>query len=138
MSDTKVDFACAAWVDQARAILDDIVASHGEPGKTFSVCEVFTDAPAKVAESGTAAWHFYIDGKTVRVGSGEVGDADVTIRADYETTLPAARLVYTPEFLAERAAQPPVDQAAANVKGDMSNMPTYLVELHNRLAIVTA
>ena len=138
MSDTKVDFASAPWVDQARAVLDELVATHGEPGFAFSVCEIFTDAPTHVAESGTAAWHFYIDGKTARVGVGEVGDTDVTIRADYETTLPAARLVYTPEILAERASQPPDENAARNVEGDMTRLPPYLVELHNRLAVITA
>ena len=137
MSDTKVDFASAPWVDQARAVLDELVATHGEPGFAFSACEIFTDAPAHVAETGTAAWHFYIDGKTVRVGVGEVDGTDVTIRADYESTLPATRLVYTPEILAERAANPD-ENAASHVEGDMTNMPPYLVELHNRLAVITA
>ena len=58
MSDTKVEFASAGWIDQARIVLDDLVATNGEEGKTFSACEIFTGAPASVAESGTAAWHF--------------------------------------------------------------------------------
>jgi hypothetical protein len=139
MSDTKVEFASAPWLDQARAVLEDLVADHGEDGRAFSVCETFTDAPGSVAESGTAAWNFYIDGKTVRVGRGTVDDADVKIQADYATALPAARLVYTPEVLAERAKQPPDESAPTpNVEGDMTNMPAYLIELHNRLAVITA
>ena len=43
----------------------------------------------------------------VRVGAGVANDVDVTIRADYEATLPTARLVYTPEILAQRAKAPP-------------------------------
>ncbi|MEM7017974.1 MAG: hypothetical protein AAF512_11640 [Pseudomonadota bacterium] len=134
---TKVDFASAAWVDEARKELENLVSNHGEDGKNFSVCEIFTDAPKHVAESGTAAWYFYITGKTVKVGAGEINDADVTIRADYTETLPTARLVYTPEILAERAAQPP-DENSSNVEGDMSQAPPYLVELHNQLAVMTA
>jgi hypothetical protein len=133
----KVDFAGAAWIEQARVVLEALVAEHGEDGKTFSICELFSDAPMGIAASGTAAWHFYIDGREVRVGIGEVEDTDVRIRADYEATLPVARLVYTPEILAERAQQP-AGENAVQVEGDMSVMPPYLIEFHNRLALITA
>ncbi|MSR12086.1 MAG: hypothetical protein EXR84_09845 [Gammaproteobacteria bacterium] len=132
----KLAFASAAWVDEARRVLEDLVSTRGEAGRKFSVCERFTTAPTDVAPSGTAAWHFRIDGKSVTVGAGEIGDADVQITADYRATLPAARLVYTREILAARATQ----RAAApppGIKGDMTKAPPYLVELHNRLALVT-
>ena len=133
----KVDFASAAWVDMARAVLEELVAEHAEDDTKLSVCEAFTDAPARVAASGTAAWHFAIDGKSVTVGQGELGEADVIIRADYETSLPGARAVYTPEFLAQRESMPP-PEIPPEVKGDTSAFPSWLVELHNRLAVVTA
>ena len=41
----KVAFARPEWVAIARTVLEEVVAEHGEPGKSFSVCEVFTDAP---------------------------------------------------------------------------------------------
>lgn len=134
----KLDFAGAEWVDAARGILEDIVAQHGEAGKAYSVSEAFTDAPSHVAPSGLAAWHFHIDGKSVRVGVGEDKNADIRIRADYQSSLPGARLVYTPEIIAERQNQPPPDESAGSVEGDMSALPPYLVELHNRLAVLTA
>lgn len=121
----------------ARLVLNELVTTHGEAGTKFSVCEVFLDAPASVASSGVAAWHFYIDGTTVTVDAGEVNDAEVTITADYQTTLPVARLVYTEEVLAELAKQP-VPVKPATIKGDMSKAPPYLIELHNRLAVMTA
>lgn len=137
MSDEKLVFASEAWVDEARRILEELVAAHGEPGAAFSVCEVFSDAPAEADASGTAAWHFYIDGETVRVGRGEVDDTDVIIRADYTATLPTARLVYTPEILAQRAKER--EQGPnPNVQGDMAKAPPWLVELHNQLAVITA
>lgn len=133
----KLAFASPGWVDEARRVLEDLVSTHGEAGRRFSVCERFTSAPADIAPSGTAAWYFRIDGKSVAVAAGEIADADVEITADYQTTLPVARLVYTPEILAagatQRAAAPP-----PRIKGDMSKSPPYLVELHNRLALVTA
>jgi hypothetical protein len=133
----KLAFASAAWVDEARRVLEDLVSANGEAGRRFSVCERFTSAPVDIAPSGTAAWYFRIDGKSVAVAAGEAADVDVQITADYEATLPAARRVYTPEILAaratERAATPP-----PGIKGDMSKAPSYLVDLHNCLALVTA
>ena len=133
----KLDFAGPDWIEQARVVLDALVAEHGEDGKTFSMCEMFSGAPMGIAASGTAAWHFYIDGRAVRVGTGEAEDTDARIRADYEATLPDARLVYTSEILAERAQQP-ADGSTVQVEGDMSAMPPYLIEFHNRMALITA
>ena len=130
-------FAGPDWINAARSILEDLVRTHGEPGRTFSVCETFTGAPPEVASSGTAAWHFQIDGKTAKVGPGPLPEADVQIRNDYTATLPVARLVYTPEVLARRAADRESGKAPPAAPG-MAKAPPYLVELHNRLAAVTA
>ncbi len=134
----KVDFASAAWVDAARTVLEDLVAAHPDENLKCSVCEVFTNAPAHVAPSGTAAWHFYIDGASVTVDSGERDDVDLRLGGDYEDALPGARTVYTPEYLAERAKQEPDPEVQANIQGDMSILPPWIVELHNRLAPITA
>lgn len=133
----KVEFASTAWIEIARGALEELVAAHGEPGARFSLCEVFTDAPLSIAATGTAAWHFYAEGTTVTVAAGEVDDADVKIRTDYQGVLPKARQYYTPEILAERASQPP-EEGFDSVQGDMSLVPDYLVELHNRLCVITA
>lgn len=133
----KVEFGSTAWIDAARRELEELTATHGESGVRFSLCEVFTDAPTHLAPSGTLAWHFYIDAKNVKVGTGEIDDATVTVRTDYQGVLPQARLVYTPQVLEERASQPP----GANfdsVEGDLGLTPAYITELHNRLAILTA
>jgi len=136
-ANSRVEFASTAWIDIARSALQQIVAEHGEPGKRFSLCEVFTNAPRHIAPSGTAAWHFYVDGRSVTVNAGEVDDADVKIRTDYQGILPRARQFYTPEILAERANEPP-GAGFDSVEGDMGLVPEYLVILHNRLAGITA
>lgn len=133
----KVEFAGPAWIEKARLVLEELVAEHGEEGKLFSVCEVFTDAPYALAANRVLAWHFYIDGREVRVGTGEADNTNVKIRADYTKTLPNARLVYTPEVLAELAQRPPGETTVV-VEGDMSVMPQYMIEMHNRMAVLTA
>lgn len=135
--DPKVEFGSNGWIEAARRALESLVATYGEPGVSFSLCEVFTDAPTHLAATGVLVWHFYIDGKTVKVASGEIDDATVKLRTDYQGVLPQARLFYTPEILEQRAQQEP----GANfdsVEGDLSLTPLYITELHNQLAVLTA
>ena len=129
----KVPFAGPEWVDLARTVLEELVAEHGEPGKSFSVYEAFTDAPAAITgpDSTTAAWHFHIVDKTVAVGIGKIDDTDMNVTVDYETGLPMARLVYTPEMIAQMREEAP------KVEASQPETPAYLVELHNRMAEVT-
>ena len=140
-SQTKHPFASPAWVAQAGSALEEIVAEHGEEGAKFSVCEIFFDAPAEFAdEDGVAAWHIRVDGKSVHVATGRIADADVCIQATWETSLPGARLVYTPELIAAWQDNPPEPPDDPNLKvtGETGALPGYLAELHNRMAVVTA
>ena len=136
----KVPFASPAWVDVAREVLQELVSQHGEEGKGFSVCEAFAQAPAEIADAdGFASWHFYVNGTSVRVGVGRISDADVQIQASWALSLPGARLVYTPEVLAEWETNPPQrpEDPHEKVEGDMAALPAYLLELHNRMAVIT-
>jgi hypothetical protein len=133
----KFTFANPAWVDAARAVLEDLVARHGVEGHAFSLTEVFTGAPAAASPTGVAAWHFVIKGKTVKVGTGEHEGSDGRLEVDYHQALPVARLIYTPEILAKRAKARAEGQPNP-IKGDMSKAPSWLVELHNEMAVRTA
>ena len=140
MTQTKYTFVSPGWIEMATAVLQKLIGQHGEEGVRYSVCEAFVDAPPEFADSeGLAAWHFFVDGKDVRVSSGKVDDADVYIQATWETSLPSARLVYTPELIAERTKNPPKapDDPNQMVRGDISILPSYLGELHNVMAVAT-
>ena len=109
-------------------------------GRRIATLEAFAEAPQEIADAeGFAAWYFYVDGKDVRVGTGRVTDTDVQIQATWELALPSARLVYTPELLAEWEKNPPQRPPDPNekVEGDTSVFPAYLAELHNRMAVIT-
>lgn len=137
---SKFPFASPAWVDMARNVLEELVSQYGEIGKKFSVCEAFADAPEEFADAeGYASWHFYVNETKVRVGVGRIDDADVQIQASWALSLPGARLVYTAEVLAEWERNPPQrpDDPHEHVEGDMSALPDYLLELHNRMAVIT-
>ena len=140
MIETKHPFVSPGWVGLAATGLTELIAKHGEEGVKYSVCEAFVDAPSAFADSeGFAAWHFFVDGKNVRVSSGRVDDTDIYIQATWETSLPGAKLVYTPELIAERTKNPPKapDDPNLMIRGDMSSLPSYLGELHNVMAVAT-
>ncbi|EHJ59823.1 hypothetical protein NSU_3405 [Novosphingobium pentaromativorans US6-1] len=124
------------WFENASRILKELAAQHGKPGDSFSLCERFTGAPAEISPSGLAAWHFRVEGMHAEANRGETDDADLRITGDYGSTLPMARLVYTPDNAEQRKAH--AAKFPTLIEGDVSKVPGYLSELHNRLAVITA
>jgi hypothetical protein len=136
---TKFEFVSNEWIDQAKIILNDLVSQFGEEGVSFSVCETFSDVPKAIHTSGIASWHFYIDGKSVRVGKGKVADVDVKINFDYAKASIIAKVFYTEEIIAKQKEETEKAKEASAIAGKgFKEPPDYLPELHNRLALLTA
>jgi len=136
---TKFNFVSDKWVDQAEIILNDLVSQFGEEGVSFSVCETFFDAPKGIDTSGVASWHFFIEGKSVRVGKGKVEDVDVKINFDYAKASVIAKVVYTEEIIAKQKEDLALVKKNLEKKGKVvKEPPKYLSELHNRLALLTS
>ena len=136
---TKFNFVSDKWVDQAEIILNDLVSQFGEEGVSFSVCETFFDAPKGIDASGVASWHFFIEGKSVRVGKGKVEDVDVKIKFDYAKASVIAKVVYTEEIIAKQKEDLALVKKNLEKKGKVvKEPPKYLTELHNRLALLTS
>lgn len=133
----KMAFASPEWVDYAIALVEELVAKNAKEGDSFSMSELFTDAPKGMSgpDSTTAGWHFRIKDKTVTAGHGKLADADWAIEADYEKTVPSARFVHTPEMLEKSRQKPSVIKSRAT--GKEVTVPPYVSELHNKLAVVT-
>jgi len=135
---TKFNFVSDEWVDQAEIILNDLVSQFGVEGVSFSVCETFSDAPKEIDASGVASWHFFIEGKSVRVGKGKVEDVDVKINFDYAKASVIAKVVYTEEIITKQKEQSKKAQEALAIAGkEFKEPPDYLPKLHNRLALLT-
>ena len=136
---TKFNFVSDEWVDQAEIILNDLVSQFGVEGFTFSVCETFSDAPKEIDGSGVASWHFFIEGKSVRVGKGKVEDVDVKINFDYAKASVIAKVVYTEEIITKQKEETEKAKEALAIAGkEFKEPPDYLPKLHNRLALLTA
>ena len=144
MSCDKVELASPQWLKLAEGYLQEAIPALGDAvaGVRFSMCEVFTDAPAHLADAdGKAAWWFAIEGSSVTVGRGARDDVDIRGEVDYAATLPNARLVYDEAVLAERAAA----RKAAAPEGPPNAFDALpaavrscLTDLHNFLAPQTA
>ena len=136
---TKFNFVSDEWVDQAEIILNDLVSQFGVEGVSFSVCETFFDAPKEIDASGVVSWHFYIDGKSVRVGKGKVEDVDVKIKFDYVKASVIAKITYTEEIITKQKEETEKAKKNLEIAGKgFKEPPGYLQELHNRLALLTA
>ena len=135
---TKFNFMSDEWVDQAKIILNDLVSQFGVEGVSFSVCETFFDAPKEIDASGIASWHFFIEGKSVRVGKGKVEDVDVKINFDYAKASVIAKIVYTEEIINKQKTETKKAKEALAIAGkEFKEPPDYLPKLHNRLALLT-
>jgi hypothetical protein len=138
VSTEQFAFGSAPWFDRVKACLHELVATHGEVGRRFTLCEVFTDAPRSVAVSGVLTLHYMIDGKSAVVGRGELPSPDLRVQSDYAAAVPAARRILTPEMMKPREGPPPARSRGPVVEGDLNLLPPYFVDLHNRMAAVTA
>ena len=97
----KFEFVSDQWIDQAKIILENLVAQFGKEGVSFSVCETFSDTPKEIDTLGKVSWHFYINGKSVQVSKGKVEDVDVKINFDYKKASVIAKIIYTEERIGE-------------------------------------
>jgi hypothetical protein len=137
----KVMFGSSEWLAIAREVLTDLVKTQADPDGRFSMCEVWTNVPAGnvgVSESGRAGFHLRVQGITSELSQGEVGDVDLKFVLDYET---AARLARETFGEGNQESSPAVDvesSPAMEVQGDVTLMPSYMQELHNRLVPRTA
>lgn len=89
--DQRVEFLSDAWIDIARRYVESLDLGDA----SFSLCESFADAPPSLGRpGGRAAWHLRVDRGVVSAGAGEIDDADLRVRGDYQAVLAMAQTVY--------------------------------------------
>ena len=146
MSEQKLPFCSQTWVDHARSYLEEASANADLEGIRVSFNEVFTDAPSDLDpdSDGRVGWYLRVQDGKLEVDRGILEFADLRITADYVTTLPLARLVFSGSPDSARAAGRLVAEATAAGKmrreGDEAVLATlpWLVKLHDVLAERTA
>lgn len=128
-------FLSREWLDQVRFVLAELVEQEGPTSGSFSMCEVFLNAPAgsvgMIEPDHVGAWHFRATGNRVQVGEGDAKDVDVRVVLEYREAVKSARAVIGSN------EEGSVETKFQEVQGDLSNVPGYLTVLHNRMAPVT-
>jgi hypothetical protein len=140
-----VELASPEWLHAIAGELERAIRGLDLGGKTYTVCEEFTDPPAHLVPAGATslAWYFRVTDDKVEVGAGVVVDADLRTTVDYAATLPVARLVYgsTPEAMAEAQLARDAARATGTRIGDEADLPPQLLErligVHNAMAVRT-
>jgi putative sterol carrier protein len=101
------------WIDAAqRAVEADSALSDATKDVQLTVQQVVTDGP-----EGDAAYHVVIDDGTVRVVSGEAGEATVTFVQSWETATAVSR--------GELSAQAAFMTGRIRVRGDLPKLVEY-------------
>jgi hypothetical protein len=143
--DRRYEFVSTGWVDAARAFLAAYVAEHPElHDTTFALCETFADAPPTLTSTGRVAWHFRLREGAIAVGAGEIADANVNVRGDYQHVLSLAQSVDAAGKEAMARARREFGHRAGRdalrVAGEMPKHPALLEmlsALHDHMAAAT-
>ena len=144
--DRRFEFVSPAWIDAARAFLAAYVAEHPTlRDATFALCEAFDHAPpAFEAPNGRVAWHFRLRDGAIAVGAGEIADANVNVRGDYQHVLSLAQSVYAAGEEAMARARREFNHRAGRdalrISGEMPKHPALLAmlnALHDHMASST-
>src|SRR5262249_10777031 len=91
--DKRHEFVSPGWIDAARSFLTGFVESHPQLREAnYAMCEAFDDAPPKLAGSGgRVAWFWRLRNGALDVGAGDIADANLNIRGDYQHVLSMAQ-----------------------------------------------
>ena len=144
--DKRHEFVSPGWIDAARSFLAAFVEAHpGVHEATYSVCETFDAAPPKLAQrDGKVAWHWRLHDGALDVGAGEIADANLKVRGDYQQVLTMAQSVNAAGDDAMRRARREfrhrAGRDALRITGDMPTHPDLLVlidDLHDYMASLT-
>ncbi len=144
--DRRFEFVSFGWIDSARSFLTTFVESNPDlRHATYSMCEAFDHAPPKLAgANGGVAWYWRLRNGALDVGAGEISDADLNIRGDYQHVLSMAQGVNAAGEEAQRRARREfrhrAGRDALRITGPLPKEPALLTminDLHDHMASVT-
>ena len=144
--DQRFEFLSAGWTNAARNFITQFVKQHPElRDATYSMCEAFEDAPPSLgAANNRAAWYWRLRNGALEVGAGEIADAELNIRGDYQHVLSMAQSVNAAGDAAMRRARREFRHRAGpdalRITGSMPTAPALLTminDLHDYMASVT-
>ena len=144
--DQRFEFLSPDWIAAAEAFLRSALDTRPElRGCSFSLCEAFDAAPPALrAPNDRVAWHLRLVNGALDVGTGEIANADLDVRGDYQSVLALAQSVFAagPEAIAraQRELTHRAGKDAVRITGTVPKDPSLqrlLNDLHDHMAAHT-
>jgi hypothetical protein len=144
--DQRFEFISPGWIAAARTFLQQYVSQHsGLRDAAYSMCEAFDGAPPSFdVPNHRAAWYWRLRNGVLDVDAGEIADADLNIRGDYQHVLSMAQSVNAAGEDAMRRARREfrhrAGREALRITGTLPTAPellSLLNDLHDHMASLT-
>ena len=140
MSDANYELGSPDWLAMLRGIFEQTVAAGGDSDDVeFSMCEVYTNVPARISAEPQVAWHLRVKAGEMMFLTEEVDDVDIKIVGEWALLSKLSGLEYGD-------AGPPSDAAAEVAKATdegrfhftasptMQSPPPGFAAVHNQVA----
>jgi hypothetical protein len=141
----KYEFGGPLWSAALHGMIAERVAtlSKTNPNLTMSICEVFNDAPERLAgPSRKLAWSCVVEGDKVDFRPEERNDVRVKVTADWAATVPLGQFCTEgdPERAAKLQSMVAATVAAGKLSfvGDRTPNADSVPSIHDAIARLTA
>jgi|ERR1700723_2440751 hypothetical protein len=141
----KYEFASPAWLAAIHGIISERAAwlIKDTPDLRMSICEVFTGAPAHLADqAGKIVWSCVIDGAGVDFRLAERDDVRFKVTVAYAAVLPLGRFDTKgdPERRVElsRMSADLIERGVMKIVGARDADPRAMPSVHDAIARLTA
>lgn len=140
----RYEFASPAWCAALHGLIAERVVWEvkEKPNLSMSICEVFTDAPAHLADAnGRAAWSCIVTCHTIDFRRTERDDVRFKVIGDYATILPLGRYDTRGEPTREaelaRMAIGAVESGRMKLIGELTSNDQAITSIHDAIARLT-
>ena len=143
----KYEFMSSGWLNKMKEILSGLVEKTKAElsGVTFSLNEVFTNPPDHIVKEypgDTASYYFRIANGELEFGKGEISNANIKIKAPYETIKPIAMTLKADDPTYDErimkifsdGAQDGTAGFYSDIKEGLKVLPEAFDELHDLIA----
>jgi hypothetical protein len=140
MNDDRYELGSPDWLAVLKEIFEQTVAADGQSGDVdFSMCEVYTDVPARISAEPQVAWHLRVKAGEMIFRAEEADDVDIKIVGEWTLLAKMSSLEYgeagpLPEITAEVAKATDEGTFHYTARPNMGRAPPGFAGVHNQVA----
>jgi hypothetical protein len=140
MNDEKYELGSPDWLAMLKGIFEQILAAGGQSDDVeFSMCEVYTDVPARISAEPQVAWYLRVKAGEMIFLTEEVDDVDIKIVGQWALLSKLSSLEYgeaglPPDAAAEVAKATEERTFLFTASPTMQPPPPGFAAVHNQVA----